>query len=293
MQDLTLIGVHEDGAHLLLADADGARYVVPLDESLRSAVRADRARPHTLTGQAAEALRPAAVQALIRSGLGAEEVADRAGWTVEKVHRYEGPILAEREHVASLARAVRLRSRGGAHGAAATLDTRVGERLRTREIDGAAVSWDSRRVERGDWVVSLSFNAGGRRREATWAFDPLARTVAPLDDESRWLSEDDDSPAPGPLAAPHISAPSRPSRVYDVEAEGGVGASSLRGRPSRPGRPARQDRSTPASPAAATGAGGATGTSRPAAADPAQAEGGTPLDLVAAMRQRNAQRGRR
>ena len=44
MQDLTLIGVHEDGVHLLLADAGGARYVVPLDESLRSAVRSDRPR---------------------------------------------------------------------------------------------------------------------------------------------------------------------------------------------------------------------------------------------------------
>ncbi len=79
-------------------------YVVPLDESLRGGRPQRPPEPAHPAGEAAEALRPAAVQALIRSGLSAEEVAERAGWTVEKVHRYEGPILAEREHVASLAR---------------------------------------------------------------------------------------------------------------------------------------------------------------------------------------------
>jgi len=44
MQDLTLIGVHEDGLHLLLADGEGNRYTVPLDDSLRAAARRDRPR---------------------------------------------------------------------------------------------------------------------------------------------------------------------------------------------------------------------------------------------------------
>ena len=47
MQDLRLIGVHEDGEHLLLSDADGGRFRVRVDEPLRAAVRHDRpaARP--------------------------------------------------------------------------------------------------------------------------------------------------------------------------------------------------------------------------------------------------------
>ncbi|HOT56515.1 MAG TPA: septation protein SepH, partial [Ornithinibacter sp.] len=36
MQDLRLIGVHEDGQHLLLANADGGRFRLPLDEALRA-----------------------------------------------------------------------------------------------------------------------------------------------------------------------------------------------------------------------------------------------------------------
>ena len=125
MQHLRLVGVHEDGLHLLLADDEGNRYAVPLDEPLRAAARRDRPRLGQLQIEISGGLRPKDVQAMIRAGMTAEEVAERAGWPVEKVHRYEGPILAEREHVAGLARQVRLRPRGGSHGAAQTLDARV------------------------------------------------------------------------------------------------------------------------------------------------------------------------
>ena len=295
MQDLTLIGVHEDGLHLLLADAEGNRYSVPLDDSLRAAARRDRPRLGQLQNELAGGLRPAAVQSMIRAGLSAEEAAERAGWTVEKVHKYEGPILAEREHVAGLARQVRLRSRGSSHTTSTTLEARVTERLVSREIDPAAVAWDSRRADKGEWSVSLAFAAGGREREAAWRFDPLARIVSALDDESRWLSEDDDTPAPGPLPAPHLTTPARPAKVYDVEAEGGVGASSGRGRSTKPSASPRTattrstTRATTQS-AADTQTPGSGSSPEPLGDTP---EGEEPLDLVAAMRLRNAQRGRR
>lgn len=222
MQDLRLIGVHEDGVHLLLADAEGGRYRVPLDEALRAAARRDRPRLGQLQIEIEGGLRPKDVQSMIRAGLTAEEVAERAGWTVEKVHRYEVPILAEREHVAGLARQVRLRARTGGASAAPTLGARVAQRLRSRELDPDATTWDSRRTDRGLWTVVLLFSAGGRQREAQWDFDPLARTILPKDDEARWLSEDEDTEPPGPIPAPHLAPSARPSRVYDVEAEGGI-----------------------------------------------------------------------
>ena len=192
---------------------------------------------------------------MIRAGLTADEVAERAGWAVEKVHRYEVPILAEREHVAGLARQVRLRSRG-AHGGAATLGARVAERLRSRELDPEATEWDSRRTDRGAWTVLVLFNAGGRQREAAWDFDPLARTVVARDDEARWLSEDEDIQSPGPIAAPHLAALTGPAQVYDVEAEGGID-SRRQGSPAEPAEPVE------------------------------------PVDLMEAIRERSAARGRR
>jgi hypothetical protein len=226
MQDLRLIGVHEDGAHLILGDVDGNRYRIPLDEPLRAAARRDRPRLGQLQIQIEGGLRPKDVQSMIRAGLSAEEAAERAGWPVEKVHRYEGPILAEREHIARLGQQVHLRGRGGPAGGT-TLGGRVAERLHSRQIDAAAARWDSRREEANRWIVTLYFNAGGRQRQAEWVFDPVARTAAPVDDEARWLSEDDDASAPGPIPAPHL-ADQAASQVYDVEAEGGLGAPGRR-----------------------------------------------------------------
>ncbi|TQJ50444.1 septation protein SepH [Phycicoccus sp. SLBN-51] len=261
MLELRLIGVHEDGQHLLLADPEGNRYRVPLDEALRAAARRDRPRLGQLQIEIEGGMRPREVQALIRAGASAEEVAERAGWPVEKVRRYEGPILAEREHVAGLARSVRLRGRGGGQGSTPTLATRVSQRLSGRGVDPSAAEWDSARNEEGEWTVTLTFAAGGRQRQASWHFDVPARTVVAADDEARWLSEDDQPATNSPIPAPHLVAtPVRATTVYDVEAEGGV-AASARPRPSSPNpeRPSREE----------------------------------PLDLMTAMRERASARGRR
>ncbi len=257
MQDLRLIGVHEDGQHVLLADSEGGRYRVPLDEPLRAAARRDRPHLGQLQIEIDGGMRPREVQALIRAGYSAEEVADRAGWTVEKVRRYEGPILAEREHVAGLARQVRLRGRGGQQAEAPTLASRVGQRLAGRGVDPAVAEWDSARSEDGAWTVIVTFPAGGRERSARWSFDVPSRTVSAVDDEARWLSEDDSAGTASPLPAPHlVSAPVRATTVYDVEAEGGVGAAR---RQDSEGGPTREE----------------------------------PLDLMTAMRERASARGRR
>ncbi len=260
MRDLRLIGVQEDGQHLLLSDSDGERFRVQLDEPLRAAARRDRPRLGQLQIEIDGGMRPREVQALIRGGLSADEVAERSGWPVEKVRRYEGPILAEREYVAGLARAVRLRGRSAGGASAPTLSARVSQRLSGRGVDPASADWDSARGTEGDWTIILTFPAGGRERQARWSFDVQARTVAAADDEARWLSEEDVSGTSSPLPAPHlVSAPVRATTVYDVEAEGGVGSA------------------------------------RRAATRSTSATGGTldePLDLMSAMRERASHRGR-
>ena len=253
MQDLQLIGVHEDGEHLLLSGDDGARFRMPLDEPLRAALRRERPRLGQLQIEIDAGLRPRDVQSLIRAGVSAQEVAERAGWSVEKVHRYEGPILAEREHVAGLARTARLRARAGVYGGgnAPTLSARVAERLKGRGVTATDATWDAWRADDGPWTVVLTFAAGGRQRQASWSFDLADRALSAVDDEARWLSEEVQPPK-GPIPAPHLASPAaRATKVYDVEAEGGL-------RPA--GRAEDQDE---------------------------------PIDLMTAMRERSTARGRR
>jgi hypothetical protein len=258
MHDLRLVGVHEDGEHLLLGDAEGARFLLAVDDALRAAVRRDRPHLGQLQIEIEGGLRPRDVQARIRAGATAEEVAALAGWPVEKVRRYEGPVLAEREHVSALARDVHLRRRGGS----VTLGGEVSRRLAARGVDMDQVRWDSWRVDGDPWTVVVTFSAGGRERSARWHLDLAGRSVTPGDDEARWLSEDQPE-GEGPLAGARLSsvpaAGAGPSHVYDVEVDGGIGGAA-------PG-------------ASASSTGGL---------------GGEALDLVGAMRaRRHGARGRR
>jgi Protein of unknown function (DUF3071) len=230
MHDLRLVGVHEDGEHLLLSGPDDEQYLLAVDEPLRAAVRRDRAHLGQLQIEMSGDLRPREVQAQIRAGASAEEVAERSGWPLDRVRRYEGAVLAEREHITNLARNVTLRRRGS-DATPPTLSFRVEQRLTARGVDTGLNHWDSARAEDGPWMLTLRFAAGGREREARWLYDPAARTVTAQDDEALWLSEDEQPPA-APMAAPHLAAvptvtatpAGRPTNgdLYDVEAEGGM-----------------------------------------------------------------------
>ncbi len=232
MHDLTLVGVHDDGEHLVLAGHDGQRYLLRVDEPLRAAVRRDRARLAQLQIEQSGTVRPRDIQAKIRSGWTAEDVAAEAGVPVEHVRRYEGPVLAEREFMARQARGARLRRAApGTPGSYPTLDEVVEERLAAREVNAATTAWDAWRSD-GTWFIRLTFEAGGRARAAQWAYDVQLRHVSALDDEARWLL-DEPSPEPESVAgAPRRTLAAvrerRPGdgvpreRVYDVEADGGV-----------------------------------------------------------------------
>lgn len=286
MQDLRLVGIHEDGQHVLLSDADGQRYQLPLDDALKTAVRRERPLPGSGDDAGQDVvMRPRDVQGLIRAGVSVEEVAERSGWTQEKVRRYEPPIRAERDYVAGLARAVQLRGRT-VDGVVPTLGQRAATRLEERGVAAERVSWDSWKGETGLWTVVCLFPAGGRERRATWHFDPRDKALGTVDDEARWISEDEQ--AAGGVPAPAVAAPGRGAKVYDVEAEGGLQASTKHpaGRGTGAdvhGASASRSDSQPEHAAHAD-------TEEQHAALDAEGTDKEPLDLMSAMRQRSASR---
>ncbi|GLY17528.1 DUF3071 domain-containing protein [Kineosporia rhizophila] len=189
MEDLSLVGVHEDGEHLLLSGPNGQRFRLRVDDALRAAVRRDRARLSQIQIEAEGRLRPRQIQARIRAGETAEEVAEAAGLSLEHVRKYEGPVLAEREYVAEQARRVRVRRGGGAE--PLSLDETVTERLAAREVDQETTSWDAWRGDDGLWILALEFIAGSTLRQARWLYNAGLRNVTAHNDEARWLTEDE------------------------------------------------------------------------------------------------------
>ncbi len=223
MLDLRLVAVSDDGSALVLTGADGGEYRLPIDEALRVAVRGHRSRLGQLQIEMESQLRPAEIQARIRAGQRAEDVAAAAGIPVERVQRYEGPVLAEREHVATLARTTQLRRRGESS-AAPLLGEVVSERLAAEGIAPESAAWDSWRREDTRWDVQVAFSARGSERRARWIFDPVRRTVCPADDEARVLSGEPRPTRSESAAAPRrlAAVPAHEEAVYDVEADGGI-----------------------------------------------------------------------
>ncbi|ASR54712.1 septation protein SepH [Cellulomonas sp. PSBB021] len=214
MDELELVGLHDDGEHLVLARADGQRFRVRIDEPLRAAVRRDRPQLEQLRAEGASSLSPREIQARIRAGATTQEVADASGLPVAHVRRYEGPVLAEREYVAEQARATRV---GRDHGAPVLGDL-VTDRLAARGVDLGSLSWDAAREPHGPWCVLARFSVDDSPREARWTFDPGARTLVADEDEARWLSETELPDEP--VARRHLSAVR--DVVFDFDSVGSV-----------------------------------------------------------------------
>ncbi|MEE1940930.1 septation protein SepH [Streptomyces sp. TRM 70361] len=204
MPELRVVAVSNDGTRLVLKAADSTEYTLPIDERLRAAVRNDRARLGQIEIEVESHLRPRDIQARIRAGASAEEVAQLAGIPVDRVRRFEGPVLAERAFMAERARKTPVRRPGESAGP--QLGEIVSERLTLRGADKDTVRWDSWRRDDGTWEVLLVYRVAGEPHSASWTYDPPRRLVQAVDDEARTLiGESDDTPEPSFPFVPRIA----------------------------------------------------------------------------------------
>ncbi|WP_329568133.1 septation protein SepH [Kitasatospora sp. NBC_01266] len=183
--ELRVVAVSNDGTRLVLKAADSTEYTLPIDERLRAAIRGDRPRLGQIEIEVESHLRPRDIQARIRAGASAEEVAQAAGISVDRVRRFEGPVLAERAFMAERARKTPIRRPGESTGP--QLGEAVAERLVLRAAEKDTERWDSWRRDDGTWEVALSYRSDGEGRTASWTYDPPRRLVQPNDDEARAL----------------------------------------------------------------------------------------------------------
>ncbi|MEV7966280.1 septation protein SepH, partial [Sphaerisporangium sp. NPDC088356] len=188
MQELRLVAVSEDGTYLVLATAGrGTRFTLPVDERLRAAVRGNFSRLGQYEIEVESPLRPKEIQARIRAGETAEEIAATAGIPVERVRWFEGPVLQEREYTAQQAQRVAVRLPGEST-PGPTLGELVTERLSRRGVPSDEIDWDSCKRDDGLWRIKLGFVWNGHTRSAEWLFDLRRRHVTPYDDEAMRLS---------------------------------------------------------------------------------------------------------
>lgn len=235
MQDLRLVGVHDDGEHLLLSGTGGEMFQLPIDEALRVAASRTSAKGASGAGAPPVAMSPRDIQARIRSGATAAEVAELSGIPLAKVQRYEGPVLAEREYIAQQARKVEVASPAPGHDVyrsvfgdnPASLSEMVEHRLTAHGIAPSTVEWDSWRRPDGSWNVVARFEPRsggpsgiGEEPPAMWTFNPARKS---LQNANRWAQQLSElEPLDGPVPARRLSAVS--DRPFDFETDADAAA---------------------------------------------------------------------
>jgi hypothetical protein len=188
MQELRIVAVSEDGTYAVLAvPGRGGRFSLPIDDRLRIVARGQFSRLAQYEIEVESPLRPKEIQDRIRAGETAEEIADAAGVPIERVRRFEGPVLAERAYRAQEAQGASIRQPGDS-GPGPRLGEIVTERLAALGVPAEEAQWDSRKRGDNSWQVQLMFTISGRPLMAEWVFDPRRRHVSPADDDAARLS---------------------------------------------------------------------------------------------------------
>jgi hypothetical protein len=181
MQDLKVIGV-ENGA-LLASSEQGGRFRIPIDEVLQA-----RLRPATSDQQNGRKVPPREIQAQIRAGLSAEEVAAATGAPLEFVQKFEGPVLAEREHIVGRALAVVVHTAIDVDPLSPGTSFGVVMSERLASLGATNERWSSWKDEDG-WTVKLEFTADEIDHDARWRYDHRKRSLAPQNNEAVTLSQ--------------------------------------------------------------------------------------------------------
>jgi hypothetical protein len=189
MRPVRFVALSEDGQAMVLADEVGRLLALPIDDRVSGAISHEGhpvspgSAVAVMAPDAQPSLSPRDIQARIRSGESAEEVARIAGVPVDRVLRYAGPVLQERAMLAQHARRTRLKTSDSGAALAEVVDSRLSQ----HGIDTEKISWDAFRREDGTWRIVATWPSGKATAQAIWDLDKGRQVVSPHDDMAQYL----------------------------------------------------------------------------------------------------------
>lgn len=190
MRQLRFVGPGKDRDHVILETAEASeQFVLYVDSAMRDAVRSDLPRLHPQAPEPPAPISPREIQMRVRAGADPKDIAEANEMSLDRVLRFASPVLEERGRVAQEARRARAR-RGTAEGQTVVFGDAVDMRFAAHGIEPSSVTWDSRRREDGQWIVSARWVGGDADRVADWAFHLTNRSVTPMDDTASDLLSD-------------------------------------------------------------------------------------------------------
>jgi hypothetical protein len=206
MRPVRFVALSEDGQAMVLADEVGRLLALPIDDRVHVAVTHEAAPPGTavavISPDVQASLSPRDIQARIRSGESAEDVARVAGVPVDRVLRYAGPVLQERAMLAQHARRTRLKTSDSGAPLAEVVDGRLAQ----HGIDAEKISWDAFRRDDGTWRIVATWPSGKATAQAIWDLDKGRQVVSPHDDMAQYLCAERPTQILGQEPAPERAA---------------------------------------------------------------------------------------
>lgn len=179
---LSFLGRDAESDALLFADEEGTQYAAPLSDSLSNAIL--RGVSVEVVETPKKTLTPREIQALLREGLSAEQIAEQSGTDIERIRRYEGPVKAEIQRAI-----VRVQnSRVGSESGSPTLGDLVVDRLAQMNVDTSQVGWRAVRRSDGAWEVSAIYVEDNLERSASWVLSEPTNLAIAKDDNARALT---------------------------------------------------------------------------------------------------------
>jgi hypothetical protein len=213
MRPVRFVALSEDGYAMVLADEVGRLLALPIDERLAALLRGESGAGAPVVighgpGDVPPSLSPRDIQARIRSGESAEDVARIAGVPVDRVLRYAGPVLQERAMLAQHARRTRLRTSEKGAPLAEVVDGRLAQ----HGVDTEKISWDASRRDDGSWRIVATWPSGKATAQAIWNLDKSRQVVSPHDDMAQYLCTERPTPILGQEPAPSTTSRAEPGR---------------------------------------------------------------------------------
>ncbi len=211
MSELRLTGKTPDGLHLALTNTDGDEFTVRISDTLRATVNQPRLSAVN-SDDHSEEMSVKEIQRRLRSGESMEAIAREGNISVDKVKRFAGPILQERLFIINMVHEISLRKESVRE--ESEFLQAIELKLAARGVDIDQLAWQTWRAIDGTWIIELIFPNRDGSGKAQWSFDQSKRTLAPLDDNGRWLMGED-APARRVESGIIHSEASHPSRIIE------------------------------------------------------------------------------
>lgn len=163
--------VSGDGDYLNVETQDGERMRLPVDDSVKAAVRLPSSKP------VETAISPREIQDAIRSGATVAELVKKSGAGIDYITKFATPVLEELEHMVASALSVRIEIEPDRFNEARTRE--FGELVGERLLNGGAsgIAWTATRTSPFTWDIRANFETMGGQGVAIWTFDPRSFTL--------------------------------------------------------------------------------------------------------------------